>query len=318
MNDTDFLALLMRHQDGALSPDEIAALEAAMRADASKRRLFAETQLRSLALHERFRHEAFQSPAGIAHFPPPKRQRLAWIPRPIAAMAAGLVIGLFSASLVWAVASPRATTARLFSLLNGSFEENRIGHGFPRQTGLWSGDEAEVVEKGAADAKDGKRALHFIRPEADEGDPAGRAISCDVFQLVDLRPLRAQFSPHGESLLELNASFLDSRPSNTNPSITFFCQLYVFNGDPALMHRSWPQSLPEALSSGSAQITTLGGEQWRTLAAKCLIPAAADFAVVQIAARPNLRPAKLDGLFADDVRLTLKTSPALPVRTVHR
>jgi NADPH-dependent 7-cyano-7-deazaguanine reductase QueF len=56
----------------------------------------------------------------------------------------------------------------------------------------------------------------------------------------------------------------------------------------------------------------------RTLNAKCLIPAQADFAVIQISARPNLRPAKLDQLSADNVKLTLKNQPTLPVRIVQR
>jgi hypothetical protein len=225
-------------------------------------------------------------------------------------MAAGLVIGLFSASIVWAISSPKATTERLFSLLNGSFDENRLERGFPHQTGFWSGDEAAI--------RDGQ--LRFIAPGSDSGDPNGRAISCDVFQLVDLRPLRHALSPEGDSVLELSADFRDGRAPNTKPSVSFFSQLYLFSGDPGSLHQTWPQSIPEALASGSAQVTTLGSDAKgvRTLTAKCLIPAQADFAVIQIAARPNLRPAKLDGLSADNVKLTLKTQPALPVRIVQR
>jgi hypothetical protein len=303
MNDTDFLTLLMRHQDGLLSPDEIAALEAVMRDDLSKRQLFAETQLRSLALHERFRQQAFR-------VEPAPKKRLTWITRPIASMAAGLVIGLFSASLVWAISSPKATTERLFSLINGSFDEERLKTGFPRQTGLWSGDAAEV--------QNGK--LHFIAPGSDRGDPSARAISCDVFQLVDLRPLRHTLIAEGDSVLELSADFLDARPPNTKPSVTFFCQLYLFQGDLVSLHEVWPQTNAEALASGSAQATTLGSDAkgTRTLTAKCLVPADADFAVIQIAARPNLRPAQLENLFADNVTLTLKTQPSLPVRIVQR
>lgn len=55
-----------------------------------------------------------------------------------------------------------------------------------------------------------------------------------------------------------------------------------------------------------------------TLTARCLLPAEADSAVAQIVARPNLRPAKLEGLVADDVKLTLKTAPEPPVRIVQR
>jgi hypothetical protein len=303
MNDTDFLTLLMRHQDGVLTPAEITALEVAMRGDPTKRQLFAETQLRSLALHERFRQLAFR-------VEPAPKKRLTWITRPITAMAAGLVIGLFSASLVWAISSPKATTERLFSLINGSFDEERLKTGFPRQTGLWSGDAAEV--------QNGK--LRFIAPGSDAGDPTGRAISCDVFQLVDLRPLRSSLNSEGDSVLELSADFSDARPSNTKPSVTFFCQLYLFQGDLASLHEVWPQTNAEALASGSAQTTTLGSDAkgTRPLTAKCLVPAAADFAVIQIAARPNLRPTQLENLFADNVTLTLKTQPSLPVRIVQR
>jgi hypothetical protein len=305
MNDTDFLSLLMRHQDGTLSPDEQAAFETALRDDAARRRLFAEAQLRSMALHDHFRRDAFQLPS-----PPKHPQRTGWFTRPIAAMAAGLAIGLFSASLVWAISAPRMTSERLFALMNGGFEESRIGRGFPHQTGIWSGDEA-AISNGT---------LQFIATGSDAADPSARAISCDVFQLVDLRPLREVPGTAGDSMLELSARFTDSRPPGTHPSVTFFCQLYLFNGDPAQMHQTWPTNIQDALASGSSQVTTLGADAkgTRTLTARCLLPAEADFAVAQIVARPNLRPAKLEGLSADDVKLTLKTAPELPVRIVHR
>jgi hypothetical protein len=127
-------------------------------------------------------------------------------------------------------------------------------------------------------------------------------------------------SSEGDSVLELSADFLDARPHNTKPSVTFFCQLYLFQGDLTSLHQVWPQTNAEALASGSAQVTTLGSDAKgvRTLTAKCLVPANADFAVIQLAARPNLRPAKLDELFVDDVRLSLRTQPTLPVRFAHR
>jgi hypothetical protein len=303
MNTNDFVHLLMRFQDGALTADELVMFEAAMRDDSEKRQMFAETQLRSIALHDRFRQEAFRVESAPI-------RKTTWITRSIPAMAAGLVIGLFSASIVWAISSPQATTERLSSLLNGSFDEDRLERDFPRQTGFWSGDEATI--------RDGQ--LHFISPGSDSSDPTGRAISCDVFQLVDLRPLRANLSPDGDSLLELSAEFLDARPPNSKPSVSFFGQLYLFSGDPGSLHQTWPQSIPEALASGSAQVTTLGldAKGKRTLTAKCLIPALADFAIIQIAARPNLRPAKLEKLSANNVKLTLKTQPHLPERIVQR
>lgn len=315
MNDTDFLALLMRHQDAALTPDEMAAFEAAMRDNASRRQHFAEAQLRSMALHGHFRQEAFRMQPSFNG--KPEKRRLPWVTRPIAAMVAGLAVGLFSASIVWAISAPRVTSVRLSSLLDGSFEQTAVRHGFPRQVGVWSGDDADTVKHHAAQ---GRQVLRFVSPGADEANPDGRAISCDVFQIVDLRPLRAGLAPEADAVLELSARFLDDRAFNTKPSVTFTAQIFLFSGDPSDMHAKWPFAAPESLASGSSMLTTLGGDagRWRHGSTRVFMPSEAEFAVIQLAARPNIRPAVLDSLYADDVRLTLKTQPALPVRIAQR
>lgn len=321
MNDTDFLALLMRHQDGALSPDEIAALEAAMRADASKRRLFAETQLRSLALHERFRQDAFRVMA------PAKRS--VWlkslVSRPFTAAAAGLVLGLFCASLAWAVASPRAvaTMARVFALADGSFEKmsGKVPLGFPKQTGVWSGDDSEVVNTGDAMPKEGVRMLRFVRAEGDENVPNSPANSCDVWQLVDLSGLRAE-AGDGDATLELSASFLDARKAKGG-RVLFSVRVYAFAGDPSQLHAEWPMAIKEAMAFGSASVDAWGGapQKWKAATAKMMLPSGADFAVVQLVATKwtaKGKAAEFGEQFADDVRLTLKTQPTLPVRVAQR
>ncbi len=308
---TDWNDLIQRHIAGLTTDDEAQRLSAALKADDT----LADLYIRHIGLELALEAKA-DSVEGtrelLASLPITEPKRgftwLSW--RPLAAAAAGIIIGLFSASIVGAVSSPRTTTERLFSLINGGFEENRLKRGFPHQTGLWSGDEAAI--------SNGK--LSFIAPESDPNDPNGRAIACDVFQLVDLRTLPRERSSEREAVLELSTTFLDARPHNSQPSVTFFCQLYLFHGDPGQMHQSWPQGIPEALASGSAQVTTLGTDAKgaRHITARCLLPAEADFAVIQIAARPNLRPAKLESLFAADVKLTLKTSPELPTRIVQR
>src|SRR6478735_1033186 len=58
-------------------------------------------------------------------------------------MAAGLVLGAFLASAVWAYAVPMITaaTARVLPLANADFEEELapLTQGVPVQTGVWSG-----------------------------------------------------------------------------------------------------------------------------------------------------------------------------------
>lgn len=315
MTDPEFFERVVRYQDGALSSIEIEDLERALREDPERRRHFAEWQLRSMALHDHFRQEAFRVPA-----PAPVRGRktTSAAPRPALAAAAGIVIGLFGASVVWAISTPEwiATASRVSGLGDAGFEEGSAGPidtGFPKTTGRWSGDEAARTDL------DGGRVLQFVSPGADGAAPGGRAISCDVFQLVDLRTLRSANAGEGEAMLELSANFSDGRAAGTQPSVTFMVQIFLFSGDPAILHQSWPNNLGEALASGAAFVHTMGEAkpEWQRIGAKCLVPPGADFAVIQLAARPNLRPADLESLYADAVALTLTTRPDLPVKMVE-
>jgi anti-sigma factor RsiW len=272
MNDPEFFETLARYQDGSLAPEMVEALESALREDPERRRHFAEWQLRSMALHDHFRQEAFRVPAAT----PARGRKTTWPPlRPALAAAAGLVIGLFGASVVWAISTPdwTATASRVTGLGDAGFEEGKAGliePGFPRTTGRWAGDEAALVD--LEGASEGGCVLQFVSPGADVAVPGGPAISCDVFQLVDLRSLRAAAAGEGEAIL----------------------------------------------ASGAAFVHTIGETkpEWHRLGAKCLVPPGAGFAVIQLAARPNLRPAELESLFADGVALTLTTRPDLPVKVV--
>ena len=254
--------------------------------------------------------------------PLPKRT-VFW--RPLAAAAAGLVLGLCSASLLFAYASPQAvvTASRLLSLVDGGFEAqpDRVASGFPSQVGVWSGDAAAVVP---VVPNVGGRALRFERAQGDPAVPYSAADSCDVFQLVDLRSLRTKGDAPGDAMLELAADFYDNR-SEAGAPVRFGCHLYLFSGSPEALHSSWPAPLREALGSGAAESITEGkaGEMGRRrVTARCVLPAHADFAVVQIACgRPRGRatpPPELGHQFADNVNLTLKTQPRLPVRLLQK
>lgn len=244
--------------------------------------------------------------------------------RPVMAAAAGLVLGLFSASLLFAYSTPQAvvTASRLLALVDGSFEgqPERIRTGFPSDFGVWSGDEAGVVQGGK---KDGRRSLCFKRAQGDAAATHSPAESCDVFQLVDLRALRDKTEGLEDAVLELSADFYDSRP-RAGASVRFGCHLYLFSGRPEALHPSWPAILREALGSGVAGCVTEGGasEDWRRVTARCVLPPNADFAVVQVACgRPRGEMGQTPELgqqLADNVTLTLKTQPKLPVRLLQK
>ncbi len=239
----------------------------------------------------------------------------------LAAASLGLLLGVSGLSAAWALTGARMVTiaSTVSGLQQGGFEgeAGALGQGFPQQLGKWSGDAAEIVADGGVSTKEGKSMLHFQKVEGDRNTPAGRAVACDLFQLVDLRQLRSTGDDLGHSILELSAHFMDARQAS-ELSVTFYCQLFLFSGDPESMHREWPMSLDRAVSSGSGRLVTsgggTGGAPWQEVTARCLVSGPADFAVVQLIAMPNRRVPLPEELFVDDVSLTLKSYPALPVQ----
>jgi hypothetical protein len=245
--------------------------------------------------------------------------------RPWLAAAAGLVIGLFGASVVWAFTNPKAvaTASRLFTFVDGGFEKGGgvIASGLPTSFGIWSGDRSEIVSDGAAEAVEGNGVLRFFEAEREPALPAYGAASCDVYQFVDLRSLRSEGAA-AETTLELSVRFRDGR-AEAGETVKFFARIYLFAGSPESLAAEWPITQKEALASASGGFDSSGGESasWRAVTTKVLMPSQADFAVVHLLVHKPNNPrgaeAAFGEQFADDARLTLKTQPALPVRIAH-
>ena len=323
---SDWHDLIQQYIAGTLADADARLLQEALKADPALAELYLSYMNLDVCLEAHASSSAsitqMLASQPLGGEPLPKRT-VFW--RPPVAAAAGLVLGLCSASLLFAYVTPQAvvTASRLLALVDGGFEgqPDRIPSGFPSQIGVWSGDEAAVVP---GNLKAGGRALRFERAQGDSAVPHGAADSCDVFQLVDLRSLRAKGDGPGDAVLELSADFHDTRSEAGVPG-RFGCHLYLFSGTPETLHSSWPAPLREALGSGAAEHITegkAGAEDWRRVTARCVLPAHADFAVVQIACgRPRGRstqPPALGRQFADNVNLTLKTQPKLPVRLLQK
>ncbi|MDZ4288849.1 MAG: hypothetical protein U0984_12865, partial [Prosthecobacter sp.] len=234
---------------------------------------------------------------------------------------------LFSATVVWAVTAPRvvAMAAQLIALVDGSFEKQsgRVPSGFPVKTGIWSGDESEVVKSGMVKARDGRSALRFLRAEGNANVPDSAAEACDVYQIVDLRPLRSKLKATGDSILELSAEFLDARTTPGAP-VVFACHIYLFEGSAESLHTVWPPAAQDTLGVGANYILSSGGPDaggWREVITRCVLPPQVDVAVVKLSAGRDRRGGpvpELGGQFADHVKLILKTQPQLPVRLVQQ
>ena len=99
---------------------------------------------------------------------------------------------------------------------------------------------------------------------------------------------------------------------------------WTLHGTGSALTAEWPLSQKEALAAGSGSSDSLGGspQAWQKVTTRVLLPEQADFAVVHLVAHQPQTPAGTEAAFgeqfADDVRLTLKTQPTLPVRLAQR
>jgi hypothetical protein len=247
--------------------------------------------------------------------------------RSLPSAAAGLMIGLFASTATWAIAAPDAvvaTVTRLVWLVDGGFENTPgpIPSGFPTAPGYWSGDGAELVKPdGGLSASEGTQVLRLVEARADAATANGPANSCDVFQVVDLRQLRAA-GRSGELSLELSAQVKDARPLAGEP-LAFTARLYVFSAAAEPLHAAWPTVLQEAQAVAITEHLSRGGpgkDGWKLLTTRCLLPPQADLAVIMLTCSrhggSSRQSPQLGMQYVDAVTLSLHEQPVLPTRAM--
>ncbi|MEI6713862.1 MAG: hypothetical protein WCO60_08930, partial [Verrucomicrobiota bacterium] len=229
-------------------------------------------------------------------------------------VAAGLIVGLSSVSVAWAISLAGEFVTMPLALKSIEDSEGMIASQFPLGPGKWSGDDAEVID--FPEAKPGhKKALRFLKAQPDFFEPRAYASACDVFQIVDVRSVRTQIPRDHEAVLNLSADFLDKRPVAGEP-VRMGCRMAVFTGDPSRVRNTWPKiQMTQALSSGSDYEWSSGGELGggRTLQVRSILPPEGDFVVVHLLVYhpPGEQPIK--AVFGDhyvrDVNLSVQIQP---------
>lgn len=239
---------------------------------------------------------------------------IAW--RSLTAAAAGLVIGLLSASLVFGYVVP---FTRSLNLLEESFEEAAVvAAKIALEPGVWRGDHAVVV--GAEQTVKpliGGKMLRFLRPDFQgKTRPAGGHIA-DVYRLIDLRDFRQDFS-NGEVVVQASAS-VNAIPFSEQEK--FGCAISLFALDAESLPES-PSYLGTALESEANAMTRSNRTKldrdpssWQRLTTEMRLPANTEFLVVRLHINQSFESdgsSIFTGSYADDVRVTLTHRRLLP------
>lgn len=313
--------LIQKHLDGATNEEEAKALSERIVNDADFRAHY----LKAAELHGALSDETLMlNPECLIDFPDAaantskSRSKLALSSQIAAALVGGLMLGLLSMGMVKAFNMPESVE-RIVGLSHGDFEGLEIGMlptNFPSDFGYWSGDPSEVVE-----LEDGNHWLHFVETGNVKGNPRGRAIACNVFQLVDLTALQKQHgvsNTDAQQTLHLSATIKRESAQNDEdlPRAGVRLTIQLFDVAPESIGENWPGVLDEVLATGSKGLRIKPGRT-RELTASCLLDPEATVALISLNVRPDAEgrgPFPLEGYFADDVELTLIEQPKLPVR----
>ena len=316
MSDADFRDLVDRHLDGLTSSEESAALSARLEADPAA----CDEYLRLADVHAALGSEAIPGPTPDLH-PPARpdthgtglRSRAAFGP----GLAVGVMFGVLSTSLVWAYAvpgKPNPTVESLHSLpfLDGGFESTRPEmNGVPTRPGTWSGDFSQAVGPTAGVTPyEGARMLQFLRPDNTRTPPGGGQKTAEMWQTVDLRPLRSQLGQEPFTA-EISAWFAHSATNaSDNSAAKVGVHIAAFAGDPSDAPKVWNERRTVALSEGFQDEQLAPGSGWFQVATRLVVSAEADYLLTQVRVTAGKdRSIAFEGCFADSVRVTRLGKP---------
>ena len=297
MNTTRFEELLLAYEDNALTPVELAEFKQLLgSAPAARQRLVEAGVLQTIAASH------VMAKAVIV---PPQRKVIAWLQwRPLAAAAAGLVIGLFSASVVFGFVLQRGLEKRTpLALFEPSFEDAQmpLAKGFPGGPGQWCGDAAQIVAaENGVPPKEGKFMLRL--------EPLSKGVP-RIYQVLDLRSLPS--GAGGESReIEISASFA---AADAEASVRYVVRAFGVTEAPENLDTGWFDRRDESIASVARGLDVLPGTKgWQTFSVRIQVPRAARSLVLFFGARTPDKSARTSPHYLDDVRVLLLTPAPLP------
>ena len=318
--------LLQRWSDGSITADELRSLTERLAEPEHQNALLDDWllesslphRLPSLAMADIHESGGYQITKRNAFAQAKRRSRwFQW--RPIAAAAAGLVLGMFCTSVVFAYTQPKVpvVVTKGLTLADADFESGSQvpARGIPARAGAWGGDFSSVVmaENGIT-PKHGQRMLRILRADHELAAKNARSYVGSVAQVIDLRPLRAELVG-GEQLVEVSAQF-NAIPMPQGGLFDFNVKAAAFRGDITDAPRFWKDHESSVSRSARTVVADADAATWQRVALPMVVPMDADFLVIEAGvvfkgSQLEQSVAEFPGHYVDQVqvRLTRTTNP---------
>ncbi len=242
-------------------------------------------------------------------FPSKHRLRRTGTP-PWLAAAAGVALGMFFTSVVFAFVVP--AMEKQLTILETDFENipSPEPTGVPRSFGAWSGDFSELVTaQHGVTPRSGATMWRFLRADNAVGRRAPFSYVGEAIHAIDLRPLRAAGMPPG-SQIEICAWFAQGAVS---PGSRFHWNIKAaaFEGAVAEAPERWLRwSESSAILAQREVAADEEPGRWQRLSVTMLFPDNADYLVFECAAvqrQPVISTgvAEFPAHYVDDVRVRI-------------
>jgi hypothetical protein len=237
-----------------------------------------------------------------------------WLPQ----AAAGLVVGLLAATVMWAYVRP--TSGKTSCLLDEDFENPAVPLAVRTalETGIWRGDAAEIVgEQEAVRPSRGRHMMRLLRADYDgKAKPAGGHIAV-AYRLIDLRPYRSELADGG-AVVEVSARF-NAREFPAAERYGCAISLYALDEEsvPDRAGRLGTTLTSDALAMARSSSTQLDRDPatWQRLTTELRLPGNAEFLVVRLHINQvfeSTTESVFTGSYVDEVRVSLTRRAPLP------
>ena len=300
-----------------------AELNTLLREHAEARSTMARLMVDEQALINRLRDDsivALLEPAPAAETLTPLRTSTRWFAwRPLTAAAAGLVIGLFSASMVFGFSL--RSLERVVSILQESFESGPapLVAGIPQELNVWCGDESELVEtyEGVKPAQ-GKKMVRVLRSDFEGRVSSKPSQHGDLMRVVDVRPFLREANG-GEVVMTVSALF-NAAPFPEAERYDGVVTLYALGQLGSTEENLYEDAL--ALSHGECRSLDRDPSRWQSASTRFLLPTGTEFVMMKMSFRRMPKgsdvqsslpdPVIFAGHFVDDVRASVIIRKAVP------
>ncbi|MEY3130239.1 MAG: hypothetical protein RLY12_611 [Verrucomicrobiota bacterium] len=296
-----------------------AELNMLLRDNPEARPIMARLMVDEQALISRLREDVIVEllePTRAQQTTPPMRSRwLAW--RPLTAVAAGILFGLFGASMVFGVGV--RWTEKVTSLFQESFESGPAPSvtGVPQQLNQWSGDFSELVsEQQGIKPAHGTKMIRMLRSDFDGKKSSRPSFQGDLMRIIDVRSL-ARDIEGGEALVSASVA-LNAADFPQGERHEGFVTLYALEELGSKEENLLRDSLAHSVGR---RVLDRDTRTWQPVATRLQLPSGTGYVLVKVSFRrwPDGQTQPPDtmtysGHFLDDVRASIHVRKAVSDR----